>query len=178
MTETERTTIDQKILAFPESRCAPDACAAAGLSPCPVWVEPAVMPNEQAGELRLIGGKQPNMSHTMTANIPELMNITEDYELTRVWLSAQDAAAAGVEDGDEIIVSNDTYEGHAFAKVTQRLRPGVLFMPSHYGASSPELHTANGVGLRIMDFVPMQIEPAYGSAMTQEAVVTIMKVGA
>ena len=31
MTETERTTIDQKILAFPESRCAPDACAAAGL---------------------------------------------------------------------------------------------------------------------------------------------------
>ena len=155
-----------------------DACAAAGLSPCPVWVEPAVMPNEQAGELRLIGGKQPNMSHTMTANIPELMNITEDYELTRVWLSAQDAAAAGVEDGDEIIVSNDTYEGHAFAKVTQRLRPGVLFMPSHYGASSPELHTANGVGLRIMDFVPMQIEPAYGSAMTQEAVVTIMKVGA
>ncbi|MGN0073057.1 MAG: molybdopterin-dependent oxidoreductase [Coriobacteriales bacterium] len=155
-----------------------EACAAAGLSPCPVWVEPAVMPKEQVGELRLIGGKQPNMSHTMTANIPELMNITEDYDLARVWISAEDAAKAGVEDGDEIIVYNDCSSGHVRAKVTQRIRPGVLFMPSHYGCSSPELRTANGVGLRIMDFVPFAIEPGYGSAMSQEAVVTIMKAGA
>ena len=155
-----------------------EACEKAGLSACPVWVEPAVMPNEAAGELRLIGGKQANMSHTMTANIPELMNITEDYDLTRVWISAEDAAKAGVEDGDKIIVTSDCAHGTVRAKVTQRIRPGVLFMPSHYGCSSPELHTANGVGLRIMDFVPFAIEPAYGSAMSQEAVVTIMKAGA
>ena len=35
-----------------------EACEAAGLSACPVWVEPQVMPNETVGEFRLIGGKQ------------------------------------------------------------------------------------------------------------------------
>ncbi len=53
---------------------ASEACEKAGLSPYPVWVEPAVMP--MGDELRLIGGKQAIHSHTQTANIEDLMQIT------------------------------------------------------------------------------------------------------
>lgn len=155
-----------------------EACEQAGLSPYPVWVEPQVMPNAQAGELRLIGGKQANMSHTMTANVEPLMQITHDYDLTRVWINSSVAQELGIEDGDEVLVHNDLGSGQVRVKVTERINPTALFMPSHYGCTSASEHTANGVGLRVMDFVPFAIEPGYGSAMTQESVVSVMKVGA
>lgn len=155
-----------------------EACEKAGLSPYPVWVEPAIMPDAEAGTLRLIGGKQAHMSHTQTANIEDLMQITKDYALDRVWINAEVAEKLGIEDGDEVLVYNDCHEGTARAKVTQRINPTTLYMPSHYGCTSPDQHTAYGVGLRQMDFVPFQIEPAYGAVMSQEAVVSVKKVGA
>ena len=88
-----------------------EACEKAGLSPCPVWVEPAVMP--MGDELRLIGGKQAIHSHTQTANIEDLMQITKDYDLTRVWLNADEAARRGIADGDEVEVSNGEHTGRA-----------------------------------------------------------------
>ncbi|MDO4289678.1 MAG: molybdopterin-dependent oxidoreductase [Eggerthellaceae bacterium] len=155
-----------------------EACEKAGLSAYPVWVEPEVMPDAAAGTLRLIGGKQAHMSHTQTANIQDLMQITKDYELDRVWLSTEVAEKLGIADGDEVLVSNECAEGKARVKVTERLNPTALFMPSHYGCSSPDEHTAYGVGLRQMDFVPFHIEPGYGATMSQEALVTVKKVGA
>ena len=153
-----------------------EACEKAGLSAAPVWVEPAVMP--MGDELRLIGGKQAIHSHTQTANIEDLMQITKDYDLTRVWINADVARRLGIEDGDEVEVSNTQHTGRVRAKVTQRMNPTALYMPSHYGCSSPDQHTAYEVGLRQMDFVPFHLEPAYGGACTQEAVVTVKKVGA
>ena len=155
---------------------ASEACEKAGLSPYPVWVEPAVMP--MGDELRLIGGKQAIHSHTQTANIEDLMQITKDYDLTRVWMNADTAARRGIADGDEVEVSNGQHTGRVRVKVTQRINPTALYMPSHYGCSSPDQHTAYEVGLRQMDFVPFHLEPAYGGACTQEAVVTVKKVGA
>ncbi len=153
-----------------------EACEAAGLSPYPIWVEPAVMPI--GNELRLIGGKQAIHSHTMTTNIEDLMQITKDYDLTRVWLGAEIADRLGIQDGDEVEISNPEHTGRCHVKVTQRINSTALYMPSHYGCTSPEQHTAYGVGLRQMDFVPFHIEPAYGGAMTQEALVSVKKVGA
>lgn len=155
---------------------ASDACEKAGLSRTPVWVEPQTMP--MGNELRLIGGKQAIHSHTQTANIESLMEITKKYGLDRVWLNADKAAEWGISDGDTVEVSSGEHTGKAQAKVTQRINPTALYMPSHYGCSSPDQHTAYEVGLRQMDFVPFHIEPAYGGAMTQEAVVTVKKVGA
>ena len=51
-------------------------------------------------------------------------------------------------------------------------------LPPMRRSSSPDQHTAYEVGLRQMDFVPFHLEPAYGGACTQEAVVTVKKVGA
>lgn len=155
---------------------ASEACEKAGLSPYPVWVEPAVMP--MGDELRLIGGKQAIHSHTQTANIEDLMQITKDYDLTRVWMNADTAARRGIADGDEVEVSNGQHTGRVRVRVTQRINPTALYMPSHYGCSSPDQHTAYEVGLRQMDYVPFRMEPGYGSACTQETVVNVKKAGA
>ena len=155
---------------------ASEACEKAGLSPYPVWVEPAVMP--MGDELRLIGGKQAIHSHTQTANIEDLMQITKDYDLTRVWMNADTAARRGIADGDEVEVSNGQHTGRVRVKVTQRINPTALYIPSHYGCSSPDQHTAYEVGLRQMDYVPFRMEPGYGSACTQETVVNVKKAGA
>ena len=154
-----------------------EACEAAGLSACPVWVEPQVMPNETLGEFRLIGGKQAIHTHTQTANCEPLMDITKSYGLDRIWINAEVAERLGIADGDEVILSNTMAEGPIKVKVTERINPTAIYMPSHYGCKSPDQHTAYGVGLNFMDFVPFHMEPAYGSAMTQETLVSVQKVG-
>lgn len=153
-----------------------DACVAAGLTATPEWLEPSVMPGSD--DFRLIGGKQSIHSHTQTTDIEDLMQITKDYDLTRVWMNSDRAAKLGISDGDTVEISSSIYSGKTRVKVTQRLNPTTVWMPSHYGCSSPMEQTAYNVGLRQMDFVPFHIEPAYGSAMTQEVIVTVKKVGA
>ena len=157
---------------------ASDACEAAGLPRVPQWREPAVAVPDDSASFRLIGGKQAIHSHTQTANIEALMDITKTYGLDRVWMNAGRAAELGINDGDTVLIANDTFSGEAQVKVTERINPEALFLPSHYGVSSPDQHTAYGVGLRQMDFVPFRLEEGYGGACTQEAVVVVKKVGA
>ena len=156
---------------------ASDACEKAGLPRCPVWMEPEVMPDARAGEFRLIGGKQAIHSHTQTANIEALMDITEEYGLDRAWINASVARDLGIEDGGLVVLHNELFDGPIRVKVTERLNPTAIYLPSHYGCSSKDQHTAYGVGLNVMDFVPFHIEPGYGGAMTQETVVKMQKAG-
>ena len=153
-----------------------DACAAAGFPASPGWLEPKVMPGE--GQFRLVGGKQAIHTHTQTANIEPLMAITKMYGLERIWMNADVAASMGIADGDEVEVSSETHTGRTRVKVTQRIEPTSIYLPSHYGCSVPEQRTAYNVGLRQMDFVPFHIEPGYGGTMSQETLVTVKKVGA
>lgn len=153
-----------------------EACEKAGFTPSPTWVEPLVMPG--AGQFRLVGGKQTIHTHTQTTNIEPLMAITKMYGLERPWMNAAVAASMGIADGDEIEISSDIFTGTTRVKVTERIEPGSLYLPSHYGRMVPEQHTSYGVGLSQMDFVPFQIEPGYGGTMAQEVIVTVKKVGA
>ena len=157
---------------------ASDACEKAGLPRTPQWLEPAVAVPEDGKSFRLIGGKQAVHTHTQTANSEPLMAITKQYGLERVWINASRAEELGISDGDTVEVSNEQHTGKVQAKVTQRINPDALYMPSHYGCSSKEERTAYGVGLRQMDYVPFRIEPGYGGICSQEAVVTVKKVGA
>lgn len=154
-----------------------EKCAKAGYTAAPTWVAPAVMP-AGGNQFRMITGKQAIHSHTMTANCKPLMAITEDYDLTRIWMNADRAAALGIKDGDEVEVSNDLHTGRCRVKVTQRMNPTAIFMPPAYGCSSEQQHTAYGIGLRSTDFSPYQLEPGYGSTMSHEVLVTVKKVGA
>ena len=153
-----------------------EACEKAGFPASPGWLEPKVMPGE--GEFRLVGGKQAIHTHTQTANIEPLMAITKKYGLERIWMNADVAASMGIEDGDEVELSSETHTGRTRVKVTQRIEPTSIYLPSHYGCSVPEQRTAYNVGLRQMDFVPFHIEPGYGGTMSQETIVTVKKVGA
>jgi thiosulfate reductase/polysulfide reductase chain A len=140
------------------------------------WVEPKVSPDPGKGEFRLIGGKQSIHSHTMTTSVEALMSITREYALERAWINAGKAAELGIEDGDEIEVSNELFTGIVRAHVTERLNPTAIWIPTHYGGSSPELTQGFGVGIPHMEYVPFDIEPDVGSAMTHEALVTVRKV--
>ena len=153
-----------------------EACEKAGFPASPGWLEPKVTPGE--GEFRLIGGKQAIHTHTQTANIPALMEITKKYGLERIWMNADVAEQMGIADGDEVELSSETHTGRTRVKVTQRIEPTSIYLPSHYGCSVPEQKTAYQVGLRQMDFVPFHIEPGYGGTMSQEALVTVKKAGA
>ena len=155
-----------------------DACHAAGYPSVPQWTEPVVSVPEGDNYFRLIGGKQAIHTHTQTANSEPLMAITKQYGLERVWMNASRAEELGISDGDTVEVSNEQHTGKVQVKVTQRINPDALYMPSHYGCSSKEEKTAYGVGLRQMDYVPFRIEPGYGGICSQEAVVTVKKVGA
>ena len=157
---------------------ASEACEQAGLPRVPHWREPAVAVPDDKATFRLIGGKQAIHSHTQTANIEALMDITRQYELDRVWMNAGRAAELGIADGDTVLVANDSFSGQAQVKVTERINPEALYLPSHYGCSSPQQRTAYQVGLRQMDFVPFRLEEGYGGACTQETYVTVEKVGA
>ncbi len=143
-------------------------------------VDRAVVASVPEGDnyFRLIGGKQAVHTHTQTANVPALMNISKQYNLDRVWINASRAAKLGIAEGDEVEISNDEAKGTVKVHVTERINPEALYMPSHYGCSSKDEKTAYGFGLRQMDFVPFRIEPGYGGICSQEAIVSVRKVGA
>lgn len=155
---------------------ASDACKKAGYEAVPSWIEPDVMP--MGNELRLIEAKQPIHSHTMTANNETLMGITKKYDLTRAWINRSFAENLGIADGDTIEVSNEKYTGKIGVHVTDRIVPGALYLPSAYGVTVEDQHTAYGVGLRPADFLAFKLEPGYGSAMAHEVCVTVKKVNA
>ncbi len=150
--------------------------AQANMNPVIGYVAPLTAP--QGDELFLIGGKQSIHSHTMTLNNPALNEISRTYNMERVWLNASDAEARGIKDNDMVEVSSSEHVGQVRARVTQRLKPGVLYIPTHYGTTSPYQTKAYQFGVSFMEFVPFHGgEPGVGSAMAQEAVVTVKKVG-
>lgn len=155
-----------------------EAAVASGLTSTPTWVEPLVMPDpESPDEFRLIGGKQAVHSHGTTTDIEDLISISREYGLDRIWINADKAAALGIADGDKVVVYNDLASAEVCAKVTARLNPTCVWLPVAYGGRSPQLTNAYGFGVNYMDFVPYQMDPYYGSAMNQEVLVKIRKAG-
>lgn len=148
----------------------------AGLNPVIGYVPRLV--EAQGDELYLIAGKQGIHSHTMTQNIASMNAISREYDLERLWMAAADAEARGIADGDLVEMTSSEATGQVRVRVTERMRPGVVFMPSHYGGTSPYQTRACGFGLNTMDFVPFRMEPGVGSAMSQEVAVTVRKVEA
>lgn len=153
-----------------------DAVGEAGLNPVIGYVPRKVFPKE--GEFAIIGGKQGIHSHTMTQNIPALNAISRQYNMERLWMNAADAAELGIEDGDMVEVSSSEHAGQVAVRVTQRMKPGVVFLPTHYGGSSPYQTRAYQYGIALNDFIPFDAEPGVGSMMSQEVAVTVRKVEA
>lgn len=151
--------------------------AAAGLNPVIGYVAPLTIPQED--ELFLIGGKQSIHSHTMTLNNEALNEISRAYDMERVWMNATDAQERGIKNNDLVEVASSEHVGTVKVRVTERLKPGVLFLPTHYGGTSPYQSKAYNYGISMMEFVPfVGGEPGTGASMAQEVAVTVKKVGA
>jgi thiosulfate reductase/polysulfide reductase chain A len=123
----------------------------------------------------LIHGKQGYHSHTATANIPHLLQITKDYGAERLWINRNRAEALGIKDGDMVKVKNKYAVGKVRAKVTARLHPEAVYLPSGYGNFSPYFSNAKGFGINQNDFCPYQLEPTNGHAMMMEVIVEVEK---
>ncbi len=153
--------------------------AKAGFNAVPGWIPPRVMPEPaRPNSFRLIHGKQGYHSHTSTANIPYLLQITRDHNAERLWMNAGRAAALGIKDGDLVWVRSSLASRQVRVKVTERLHPEAVYIPSGYGNFSPGLTRANGFGLSMNDLVPFQTEPMSGHAMMMEVVVEVEPAGA
>jgi len=150
--------------------------AKAGFSEVPTWIAPQVSPDPKNPKaFRLIHGKQGYHSHTATANIPHLLQITKDYGMERLWINAGRAKALGIKNGDWVVVKSPLATRKVQAKVTERLHPDAAYLPMGYGNWSPYLKRANGFGISMNDFVPFMTEPISGHAMMMEVVVEIEK---
>lgn len=153
-----------------------DAVGKAGLNPVIDYTSRKVVPSQ--GEFYIIGGKQSIHSHTMTQNIPALHAISREYHMERLWVSAQDAKNLNIKTGDTVEVSSSEHTGQVEARVTERIKPGVVFLPTHYGGSSPYQSRAYNYGIALYDFLPFDMEPGVGSMMSHELSVTVKKVEA
>ncbi len=117
----------------------------AGLNPVIGWIPRKVTPKD--GEFAIVGGKQGIHSHTMTQNIESLNAISREYHMERLWMSAKDAAKLGVQTGDTVEVASSEHTGQVEGRVTQRLKPGVVFLPTHYGGDAPAQTRAYHYGI-------------------------------
>lgn len=147
---------------------------AAGFNPIVEWIEPKVSPKNDS--FRLITGKQAIHSHTQTANIPILMQITKDYDLERIWMNPVRAKALGIKDGDMAEVKSSEATSKIRVKVTERIHPEAIFVPSHYGITSKDLKTGYGVGFGYMEHVPFDFEKWSGAGNIHEVIVKVRKV--
>ncbi|NPD31374.1 molybdopterin-dependent oxidoreductase [Eggerthellaceae bacterium zg-1084] len=149
----------------------------AGLNPVIGWVPRRVEPS--AGEFHVVGGKQGIHSHTMTLPIEAMNAVSREYNLERAWMNAADAEKLGVKTGDTIELSNHNYTGQVAVKVTERICPGVLFIPSHYGGTAKELKRSLNYGIDISHFLDVgALEDKVGSIESQEIAVKVRKVQA
>ncbi|MCL2854380.1 MAG: molybdopterin-dependent oxidoreductase [Defluviitaleaceae bacterium] len=151
--------------------------AAAGFNGVARWIEPVTGFRLADNQFRLLNVKQGYHSHTATANIPQLGQITKDYNTQRPWMNATKAAEMGIADGDwvEITSPQGTYRGQM--KVTELIHPEAIAFPGGYGNRTPFFEFSASVGgVNPNDLVPFRMEPISGHAMLQETFVTLRRV--
>ncbi|MBF0567755.1 MAG: molybdopterin-dependent oxidoreductase [Nitrospirae bacterium] len=153
-----------------------DQLASWGLDPMPRWQEPLVTPNpSDKNSFRLIHGKQAIHTHSMTANVPYLMQLSDRYDMIRLWINRQRAEAIGLKDGDTVVIESDIGKGYVKVRLTEGLHPSAVWMPSGYGIFSKYLKTAYGKGINYNDFLNTYFDPAVGHVMSNEIIVRVSK---
>ncbi|MCX7781273.1 MAG: respiratory selenite reductase catalytic subunit SrrA [Negativicutes bacterium] len=150
----------------------------------PTWIPPLVSPKAD-NEFRLIHGKQPWHSHSVTSNNPHLLAITKSYNGTWMWINKGRAEKLGIKNGDIVTLeAKIEYKGERRtvqksipARVTEMLHPECVWIPSGYGNFSPRARFGYQQGVNYNDFAPARVEPLSGGCMVQEVIVTVRKGG-
>lgn len=142
----------------------------------PQWIEPLCSPSPE--NPRLICGQQAIHNASFTSNDAQLAQISKMYALDAVWINKDTAAAKGISTDDVVTVSTNGGSISAPAKVTACIAPQAVWMPVHYGATSPQLSEAVGFGSNPLRLCSLSLEPMTGAAMSAEVLATVEKAGA
>ena len=141
------------------------------------WYEPATGLELEDDQFRVLNIKQGYHSHTATANVPKLGQITIDYNSQRLWINANRARNLGINNDDWVEIVSPLGTHRAQIMVTEKIHPDAIAMPGGYGNRSPWFEFSDKVGgLNPNDVVPFQMEPISGHAMLQESLVRIRRV--
>lgn len=90
---------------------------------------------------QLIGHHTKTRTHSSYANVAWMNSVAPQ----QCWINSQDAAALGIEEDDQIIISTKRGRTQTSAKVTPRIMPGVVSLPQ--GAwYEPETRDAESIG--------------------------------
>jgi anaerobic selenocysteine-containing dehydrogenase len=104
-----------------------EAMAAAGIDPLPDFSEPAEFKAKLPGQLILISSAAHHFVSSSLANLASLR--AKEGEPAYLELHPEDAAGAGIEDGDMVIVENRRGSCRLRAVVTTNVLPGVAIAP-------------------------------------------------
>lgn len=128
-------------------------------------------------DLLLIGRRELRTCNSWMHNVPALVSGRDRCVL---YVHSEDAARAGVRDGDEAVLESRVYTGNLRVKVTDDVRPGVVSLPHGWGheAAAPwqkvagahpgvsindwtdDERTEGMVGQSILNGVPVRLHPA------------------
>lgn len=145
-----------------------------GFSGYPTWVPPATWPTQE-NEFRLIHGKQPWHSHSVTSNNPYLLALTKKYQGDWIWMNTVRANKLGIKNGDTVTISSSVSTKKVKIKVTELIHPDCVWVANSYGNFSEKQKHGFGVGVNFNDFLELMVEPMAGGTNSQEVIVTITK---
>jgi len=142
-----------------------------GRDPLPDWRPPLYKLPSAPDELYLVNGKDPIISAhmVMAKNAKWIVN-------RAVWMNPVDAERLGVKDGDAVELEglDNGFKARAVVKVTNRVRPGVLFTYSMAGGRTSKLITDGydflREGVNPEWFASGKLEPVSGTAATNASV--------
>jgi anaerobic selenocysteine-containing dehydrogenase len=136
------------------------------------WVPPREEPSEEF-PLRLTTGRRVYHWHTRTktAKAPELQNAAPD-----VWveLHDDDASARGIGEGDRCTVTSPRGSLQATARLGGP-RPGVVFVPFHYGYWDQGRSGPNGAGSAANELTITAWDPVSKQPLLKAAAVRVEK---
>ena len=119
-----------------------DLLAENGLDPLPEFEAPEEPPD---GFFRLLYGRHPAHTFSMTQNTPDLVEVYPENEL---WLNASVASEMGLADGERVMLENQdgVSDGPIKLKVTERIHPDAVYMVHGFGHANEKLSRASGAG--------------------------------
>jgi anaerobic selenocysteine-containing dehydrogenase len=104
-----------------------EAMAAAGIDPLPDFSEPDEFKTKLPGQLILISSAAHHFVSSSLANLATLR--AKEGQAPYIELHPEDAAGAGIEDGDVVMVENRRGSCRLRAVVTTNVAPGVAVAP-------------------------------------------------
>ncbi len=123
----------------------------------------------------LMFGHSPVMSGGQSLNNPVLGDLASPNPL---WINDVRARALNIGDGDEVLISSESYSAYMTAHVTPLIHPDAVFMLHGYGRTVPLQTRACGLGVadqRLQHGKLYEFDPAGGGNAMTEAIVRVQR---